>query len=166
MQLCNCIIGGINGATVYMELNEPNLILKDKLWISCREGAAKVKFFPKITAVVSIGPDQRFVDMYYAKYASKTYHYIIIDDKQSEDILQYLDSATDFIHSHNGEVLVHCAAGVSRSATVCIAYLIRFHRYSLDSALALCLSARPIVQPNEGFMEQLRRYETVKKQSL
>lgn len=141
------------------EINDPNLILKDKLWISCLIGAAKVKYFPKITAVVSIGPDQRFVDMYYAKFADKTYHHILIEDSQTEDMLQHLDAATDFIHNHKGEVLVHCAAGISRSSTVCIAYLMRFQGYTLEDAFALCQKARPIVQPNEGFMEQLRQYE-------
>jgi protein-tyrosine phosphatase len=143
----------------FSEINDPNLILKDKLWISCLIGAAKVKYFPKISAVVSIGPDQRFVDMHYAKFANKTYHYVFVEDDQTANLLQYLDAATEFIHNHKGQVLVHCAAGISRSATVCIAYLMRFEGYTLNNALEACQKARPIVQPNEGFMEQLKLYE-------
>lgn len=142
-----------------MELNDLNLILKDKLWISCLIGAAKVKYFPNISAVVSIGPDQRFVDMYYAKFPDKIYYTILIEDDKTEDILKHLDDATEFIYMHKGEVLVHCAAGISRSATVCIAYLMRYQGYTLKEALELCQKARPIVEPNEGFMEQLKLFE-------
>lgn len=50
--------------------------------------------------------------------------------------------------------------GKSRSAAVCIAYLL--HRQpktqTPESALALLREARPLCEPNEGFMEQLKIY--------
>jgi hypothetical protein len=53
-------------------------------------------------------------------------------------------------------VLVHCHAGVSRSATVVLLYLMVYHGLGLDEALALLRKARPIVNPNAGFMRHLR----------
>ncbi|BDD56393.1 hypothetical protein MAP00_001852 [Monascus purpureus] len=50
--------------------------------------------------------------------------------------------------------------GKSRSATICIAYLLHQQPSSLTpaSALAILRESRPLCEPNEGFMEQLSLY--------
>ena len=50
--------------------------------------------------------------------------------------------------------------GKSRSAAVCIAYLLHRQPRSTtpQSALALLRACRPLCEPNEGFMEQLSLY--------
>lgn len=50
--------------------------------------------------------------------------------------------------------------GKSRSATICIAYLLHKQRSALtpQTALALIREARPLCEPNDGFMEQLNLY--------
>lgn len=50
--------------------------------------------------------------------------------------------------------------GKSRSATICIAYLLHKQRSALtpQSALALIRESRPLCEPNDGFMEQLNLY--------
>ncbi|ESO11289.1 hypothetical protein HELRODRAFT_91497, partial [Helobdella robusta] len=58
-----------------------------------------------------------------------------------------------------GKVLVHCQAGVSRSPTICLAYLIRVFRLNLDSAFTFLKSRRPIINPNLNFMTQLVEFE-------
>ena len=58
-------------------------------------------------------------------------------------------------------VLVHCMQGVSRSTTVVLAYLMRHQGMRLEEALALAKEKRPRVQPNQGFLDQLKRYEEV-----
>lgn len=60
-----------------------------------------------------------------------------------------------------GRVLFHCASGVSRSPAVLVAYLMWDRDVSLAQALAWTRTARPIVSPNEGFLEQLRGLEPV-----
>eukprot|EP00042_Codosiga_hollandica_P037269 m.291546 g.291546 ORF g.291546 m.291546 type:complete len:90 (-) comp55099_c0_seq3:50-319(-) len=57
-------------------------------------------------------------------------------------------------------VLVHCNAGVSRSVTVVLAYLMRKQGFALDDALALVKDKRPCAQPNSGFLAQLRKLES------
>jgi hypothetical protein len=61
-----------------------------------------------------------------------------------------------------GSVLVHCAAGVSRSATVVLGYLMARQNLSLAAALQHLKEVRPWVSPNPGFMQQLEAYETSK----
>ena len=52
--------------------------------------------------------------------------------------------------------------GKSRSATIVIAYLLSTrHALDPDSALSLLRSARPLCEPNDGFMEQLRLYHSI-----
>jgi len=57
-------------------------------------------------------------------------------------------------------VLIHCRAGISRSATVCIAYLMYAGRLSLDQAHDYLKLRRPLISPNLNFMRQLAEFET------
>ena len=82
-------------------------------------------------------------------------HLIIpLDDWEYSPLNEHFDEAIDFIMSCK-RVLIHCGAGVSRSPTIVILYLMRIGRMSLRQAFDFVFSIRPIIQPNEGFMEQL-----------
>uniref|UniRef100_A0A0M3I2H4 Dual specificity protein phosphatase 14 n=2 Tax=Ascaris TaxID=6251 RepID=A0A0M3I2H4_ASCLU len=68
---------------------------------------------------------------------------------------------------HSGErVLVHSVKGISRSATLCLAYLTKYKFESLKEAFLFLASKRPLVRPNIGFWSQLIAFEQeVKKTS-
>jgi dual specificity phosphatase 12 len=55
-------------------------------------------------------------------------------------------------------VLIHCAAGMSRSVSIAAAYLIAAGGLSAADAVAAIKRARPIADPNKGFMEQLEGF--------
>lgn len=59
----------------------------------------------------------------------------------------------------NGRVLVHCVAGVSRSATLCLAYFIKYGGMSLREAFAYVVKRRPCIRPNNTFFKQLIDFE-------
>jgi len=94
----------------------------------------------------------------------KTMH-VGLDDRPAANILSHLPKTTEFIteamKDENAKVLVHCWQGVSRSATVAAAFLIASEIMTTDAAIALLKSKRRIVQPNEGFIRQLKQYETL-----
>jgi len=93
-----------------------------------------------------------------------TYLCIIIDDDEEQaDVMQeVLARVVDFVDkaiSGGGIVLVHCAAGISRSTTVVLAYLMAKRGMTLRQAFERARKARSVIWPNCGFMRVLIRWE-------
>lgn len=87
---------------------------------------------------------------------------ISIEDSPYARIDQYFDIVADKIKAvkdRGGRTLVHCVAGVSRSATLCMIYLVKHERMTLRQAYHYVKSARPVVRPNLGFWRQMIDYE-------
>ena len=61
--------------------------------------------------------------------------------------------------SSKNNVLVHCHAGMSRSAAIVCAFLVDAYGLSVDAAMRRLRAARPIVDPNPGFRLQVRSWE-------
>lgn len=94
---------------------------------------------------------------------SYEYKTIAVDDNDRENISSHFDDAIKFIDdvkARNGRVLVHCRAGISRSATICIAYLMRKYEYSLDQAYEYIKKRRNAISPNFNFLGQLLTLES------
>lgn len=71
-----------------------------------------------------------------------------------------LSLSADSVKASGGHVLVHCQAGISRSATICLAYLIQSRRVRLEEAFDFVKQRRGVISPNFGFMGQLLQFET------
>ncbi len=83
-------------------------------------------------------------------------------DKLNANIEQYFPTAVAFIHAalqKRTGVLVHCIAGVSRSTSCLIAYLMYYKNMRLVDAYHLVKSKRPIIMPNKSFRLQLAQFE-------
>lgn len=83
-------------------------------------------------------------------------------DRPATDLSVHFDEVADMIEEVRqlgGKSLVHCVAGVSRSATLCIAYLMKYGGMSLRAAYLHVKAIRPQIRPNTGFFQQLRCYE-------
>ncbi|XP_028596915.2 dual specificity protein phosphatase 2 [Podarcis muralis] len=91
------------------------------------------------------------------------YKSIPVEDNHMAEISVWFQEAIDFIDSvknSSGRVLVHCQAGISRSATICLAYLIQSRRVRLEEAFDFVKQRRGVISPNFGFMGQLLQFET------
>lgn len=91
-----------------------------------------------------------------------------IYDLETEDISKYFEESVDFINKglEKGAVLVHCQAGVSRSATILIYYLIKQEKLNLKESYLFLKSKRDIISPNEGFKRQLIKFQPKEIQKL
>jgi len=83
-------------------------------------------------------------------------------DNSQQDIKQFFKEAIFFIHEarlNDGNVLVHCLAGVSRSASLCIAYIMTITGMPWHESMNALRGAREQVNPNYGFQRQLQNFE-------
>ncbi|KAM6965689.1 dual specificity protein phosphatase 2 [Aplochiton taeniatus] len=88
---------------------------------------------------------------------------LTVEDSLAADIKAYFSEAITFIDSvkkQGGRVLVHCHAGISRSATICLAYLMHAQHVRLDEAFDFVKQRRQVISPNLAFMGQLLQFET------
>ncbi|CAB4419244.1 unnamed protein product [Rhizophagus irregularis] len=101
---------------------------------------------------------------------SYTYKVIAIRDYTSQNIITHFDTTNKFIQmalqEEKNNILVHCQAGISRSPTVMIAYIMKTRKMSYDDAFNHVQSKRPVICPNLGFREQLKLYESLGCQNL
>ncbi|KAL8100265.1 uncharacterized protein LOC141683475 [Apium graveolens] len=90
------------------------------------------------------------------------YKIVDVQDRHDVSISRYFDDCFDFIDEakeRGGKVLVHCFAGISRSVTVIVAYLIKKRGLRSSEALEHVKSKRAIASPNPGFLLQLQNFE-------
>ena len=83
---------------------------------------------------------------------------INVHDFDQENIIKYFGECFNFIKGDD-KILVHCAAGASRSASVVIAYIMYIKKMSYKDALEFVRSKRFVVSPNFGFIDQLKLFE-------
>ncbi|NXX26581.1 DS13B phosphatase, partial [Nicator chloris] len=95
---------------------------------------------------------------YYADLQIEYYGIEAFDDP-SFDLSIFFYDAANFIgkalNSSGGKVFVHCAMGVSRSATLVLAFLMIYENMTLVDALKTVGAHRNIC-PNPGFLRQLQ----------
>uniref|UniRef100_W5K7E7 Dual specificity phosphatase 22a n=1 Tax=Astyanax mexicanus TaxID=7994 RepID=W5K7E7_ASTMX len=91
-----------------------------------------------------------------------TYLCIHAADASNQNLLQHFKECIRFIHEcrlNGGACLVHCLAGVSRSTTMVVAYLMTVTNYGWEDCLSAVKAVRSFVGPNYGFQQQLQQYQ-------
>ena len=117
-----------------------------------------------IKVVISALTEEEYEDYMIAKedFPDIDWHRLVIDDDKDEKISQHFFDVHTIISealNKNKNVIVHCAAGMSRSPTLVIAYLMIENRWSYEAAYNYVRSRRSIVEPNIGFAKQLKALE-------
>jgi len=139
-------------------LPRPNKV-REKLFIGCQDSAHNRLFLKthKISHILNLtGIKTQFQDNFIYLNIEN------LDDSPTQDILSYFPSCISFIDQGIQEgtgVLVHCAAGISRSSSIIVAYLMKKENLFVEEALSSVRNARPIVSPNCGFMKQLKMWD-------
>ena len=73
--------------------------------------------------------------------------------------MQYICGLIETARLNDVKCLVHCVAGISRSAALCAAYLIRYEAMGTDEAILHVRARRKGARPNPGFVRQLFEWE-------
>ncbi len=87
---------------------------------------------------------------------------VALKDASESKLIDYFDKVADKFEKTRqggGKSLIHCVAGVSRSVSLILAYLIKYSKMSLKEAFCHVRNVRPQVRPNLGFFKQLIEYE-------
>lgn len=125
-------------------------------WADARNASQLLKL--KISHVVCVASELKCPYPQEFKYL-----HIKAEDATGFQIYPYFDEAADFIQKaiqkEGGRVFIHCMWGISRSPTIAIAYLMKYHGMTAYQARKLVESKRPETFPNEGFLKQLEQYE-------
>lgn len=90
-----------------------------------------------------------------------TYLRILVNDSVDASIDCFFEAVCDFIDrysAHDTRFLIHCNAGISRSSTLVLAYMIHRCHIRLPEALGILRRKHAIARPNPGFINQLHRW--------
>ena len=141
--------------------NTPDLQVgqvEEGLFVASQDVANDAELIKKhgITHVLNVAgiPSQKLLGLHYLD--------VYILDLPEEPLSCHFVQCFEFIDEalKIGRVLVHCNAGISRSVSIVIAFLMSRRQKSLCEAMAQVKAARPRAQPNVGFVEQLKMYES------
>ena len=133
-------------------------VIQNKLYIGDFASACNKEYLTElgithiVTCIIGISP-----------HFPKDFNYLILEipDIENTHIIPLFTHSNNFIDNainSGGKVLIHCMYGISRSSTILIAYLKWKYNISVSKALEWIRSARPIANPNNGFILQLREY--------
>uniref|UniRef100_A0A182N1M7 protein-serine/threonine phosphatase n=1 Tax=Anopheles dirus TaxID=7168 RepID=A0A182N1M7_9DIPT len=92
------------------------------------------------------------------------FHYcnVRVYDDEKTDLLRHWDNTFKFISRakmEGSKVLVHCKMGISRSASVVIAYAMKANGWDFEQALRHVKKKRGCIKPNKNFLMQLETYQ-------
>ena len=139
----------------------PHVFIGNKNAIITREDILQKN---NIQIVISALTEEEYEDYMIGEqdFENVDWHRLVIDDDRYEEIKEHFSSTTKLIANavNNGvNILVHCAAGASRSATLVLAYIMTENNMKYDDALKCVRKYRPEVEPNAGFERQLYELE-------
>eukprot|EP01080_Neovahlkampfia_damariscottae_P001187 gene1187-10701_t len=131
----------------------------ENLFIGCIEAEKNLNLLKKknISHIVQVckSPRQHYPNNF--KYKS-----ISVSDCESFNLKEIFSETNEFIQEGLTEgtgVLIHCVAGVSRSSSVCIAYLMKTKSWTFEKTVQHIKTSREIIMPNKGFVQQLKDYQ-------
>nr|XP_045601331.1 dual specificity protein phosphatase 7-like [Procambarus clarkii] len=113
----------------------------------------------KIRYIINVTPNLPNV---FEESGSYKYMQIPIADHWSQNLASFFPKAIQFIEEARESgvgVLVHCLAGISRSVTITVAYLMYKEKLNLEEAYEYVRVKKANIAPNFNFMGQLQDFQ-------
>lgn len=92
------------------------------------------------------------------------YFNVRVYDDEKTDLLKHWDNTFKYISRakmEGSKVLVHCKMGISRSASVVIAYAMKAYNMEFEQAIKHVKEKRNCIKPNKNFLNQLETYQGI-----
>ena len=134
------------------EESDPMNYIIDNIFLGDRYAAADIENLKKnnITTVVNCAREV------VSNYTDIRYIELSFEDYEDEKIFPKFEVAYKFIKKHpENNILVHCAAGVSRSASVVIYYLMKEYKWDFKTCMNYTRERRPVVSEDSPYRKQL-----------
>lgn len=151
-------MSGVNMQDFIEDSRTPMHLIEDGLYLGGIEATENRDLMRQmgITRVLSVLDTFR----YFPPFDPEIDHLkISLPDFAQSQIISHIPEGLRFIsdsQKSGRNVLVHCAAGVSRSASMVIAYIMVKYNYDYETAKKFVRERRRCIWPNEGFESQLR----------
>ncbi len=133
----------------------------ERLWLGGAEDAYNLTFMrgAKITHVINCAEELKAE--YGLEVGIANIPLLDADSEEEEpDAREKIIQAASLLHKiqmhETNTILVHCRAGMSRSPTVILAWLILYKGYSYDDAWTTVAKARNIIYPNPFYRKILK----------
>lgn len=133
----------------------------DNVYLGSMDGSLNKELLKenKIQAIVRILEEPVLNNIKNKDSKEYSYHYISLYDHPAENIESHIEPFIKFMKENaDKNILIHCMMGVSRSATFTILHLINSYGHNFDYAINFVKTKRPIINPNGGFLLQLKKY--------
>lgn len=148
--------GAFSSLLVWSLILEPSKELGG-LYLGNHHNAQDPEFLESanITAILDVAGFDR-------KYSKKiSYKSVPAFDYEGFDMSVFFEECFEFIHEYRVQgrnVFVHCQAGMSRSPTIVIGYLLKNEGMDYETAFEFVKKRRARIGPNKGFRTQLKNY--------
>ncbi|XP_015673595.1 dual specificity protein phosphatase 5 [Protobothrops mucrosquamatus] len=130
------------------------------LYLGSAYHASKCEFLANLNITALLNVSRKSSEAFTNQFC---YKWIPVEDSHTADISSHFQEAIEFIdctRRAGGKILVHCEAGISRSPTICMAYLMKTRKFRLEEAFDYIKQRRSLISPNFSFMGQLLQYES------
>ena len=132
--------------------------ITETLFLGNLSGAENIEKLKKLGIKKVLSCLEKFFWPIYKESDNIIHKKLIIHDFDQENIIKHFGECFNFIKGDD-KILVHCAAGASRSASIVIAYVMWNKKMTYSDAFDFVRNKRSIVYPNPGFIEQLKLFE-------
>ena len=140
--------------------------ITDKLFIGNKRIAKDIDKLKEhgITHVINCAVE---LEHYVEEYDNKSITWLwlpMYDCSFTGNVADYIEESIKFIdetlnNNNDNKILIHCAAGISRSSSITIAYLMYKHNLRYERAFSRVVSKRSCCKPNSRFVEQLKGFD-------
>ena len=135
--------------------DDPMNYIIDNIYLGDNDAASDENYLKQYNITTVINCAEEIVSVY------KDIKFLELNlyDSFNQPLFPKFEVAYKFIKKNSeNNILIHCALGVSRSASLVAFYMMKEKGWDYDTCFYYMKERRPIAEPNYGFEEQLREY--------